>query len=247
MTHALGWYAIRQASVGHTGFASVMLWIELAGVLTVGTLSIAVDRWFPDASVWSDYGIGYGFVPAVLPIAGLLWLRKRSRPLAPICNVFWFGPRDRRLRARHPRPGAAAQPHRQGRHLRGPHPEGRSPTGWSTTTSRLRGAASASPRWRTCRWRPRADAPRADRRRRALAGKGSRGWPTRSTVPAPVAGQVGHAGPVANGRSNGVHAISASRMPSPLSMQMIRAASEADLMRVTRFTCRPPGPWSAPA
>ncbi len=50
---------------------------------------------------------------------------------------------------------------------------------------------------------------------------------------AAVAGQVGHAGPVANGRSNGVHAISASRMPSPLSMQMIRAATEQDLTRVT--------------
>ena len=50
---------------------------------------------------------------------------------------------------------------------------------------------------------------------------------------AAVAGQVGHAGPVANGRSNGVHAISASRMPSPLSMQMIRSATERDLTRVT--------------
>ncbi len=79
VTYALGWYAIRQASVGNTGFASVMLWIELAGVLTVGTLSIVEDQWFPDASVWSDYGIGYGFVPAVLPIAGLLWLRRQKR------------------------------------------------------------------------------------------------------------------------------------------------------------------------
>jgi 2,4-dienoyl-CoA reductase-like NADH-dependent reductase (Old Yellow Enzyme family) len=51
---------------------------------------------------------------------------------------------------------------------------------------------------------------------------------------AAIAGQVGHAGPVANGRSNGVKAISASRMPSPLSMQMIRSATEADLTRVTR-------------
>ena len=50
---------------------------------------------------------------------------------------------------------------------------------------------------------------------------------------AKVSGQVGHAGPVANGRSNGVHALSASRMPSPLSMQMIRAASEQDLTRIT--------------
>jgi 2,4-dienoyl-CoA reductase-like NADH-dependent reductase (Old Yellow Enzyme family) len=51
---------------------------------------------------------------------------------------------------------------------------------------------------------------------------------------AKIAGQVGHAGPVANGRSNGVHALSASRMPSPLSMQLIRPASEQDLSRITR-------------
>jgi 2,4-dienoyl-CoA reductase-like NADH-dependent reductase (Old Yellow Enzyme family) len=51
---------------------------------------------------------------------------------------------------------------------------------------------------------------------------------------AAIAGQVGHAGPVANGRSNGVKAISASRMPSPLSMQMVRSATEGDLTRITK-------------
>jgi len=50
---------------------------------------------------------------------------------------------------------------------------------------------------------------------------------------AAVAGQVGHAGPVANGRSNGVKALSASRMPSPLSMQMIGSVTERDLTRIT--------------
>jgi 2,4-dienoyl-CoA reductase-like NADH-dependent reductase (Old Yellow Enzyme family) len=50
---------------------------------------------------------------------------------------------------------------------------------------------------------------------------------------AAIAGQVGHAGPVANGRSNGVHALAASRMPSPLSLQMIRSATPADLARIT--------------
>ena len=78
-TYALGWVAIRQASVGRTGFASVMLWIELAGVVTVGTLSLLAPEWFPDASVWSGYGIGYGFVPLVLPIAGLAWLRTQRQ------------------------------------------------------------------------------------------------------------------------------------------------------------------------
>ena len=51
---------------------------------------------------------------------------------------------------------------------------------------------------------------------------------------AAVAGQVGHAGPVANGRSNGVRALAASRMPSPLSMQLVGSASEKDLTRITR-------------
>ncbi len=51
---------------------------------------------------------------------------------------------------------------------------------------------------------------------------------------AAVAAQIGHAGPVANGRSNGLQAMSATRMPSPLSMQMVRTASQADLDRVLR-------------
>jgi hypothetical protein len=53
---------------------------ELVGVLTVGTLSVADRAAFPDATVWSVYGIGYGFVPLVLPVLGLLWLR-RTRPV----------------------------------------------------------------------------------------------------------------------------------------------------------------------
>ena len=51
---------------------------------------------------------------------------------------------------------------------------------------------------------------------------------------AAAAAQIGHAGPVANGRSNGVHAVAPSSMPSPLSMQMVRKASEADLSRILR-------------
>lgn len=50
---------------------------------------------------------------------------------------------------------------------------------------------------------------------------------------AKVAGQLGHAGPVANGRSNRVRALAASRMPSPLSMQMIGSATAADIRRIT--------------
>jgi hypothetical protein len=74
-TYAAGWYAISRAARGSTGLASVLLWVELSGVVLVGTLSQVKPGWFPDASVWSDYGIGYGFVPTLLPICGLLWLR----------------------------------------------------------------------------------------------------------------------------------------------------------------------------
>jgi cytochrome bd-type quinol oxidase subunit 2 len=50
--------------------------IELVGVITVGTYSLADSAAFPDATVWSSYGSGYGYVPLVLPVLGLLWLRR---------------------------------------------------------------------------------------------------------------------------------------------------------------------------
>jgi hypothetical protein len=59
--------------------ATVAIATELVGVLTVGTLSVADPTAFPRATVWSVYGVGYGFVPLVLPVLGLLWLR-RTRP-----------------------------------------------------------------------------------------------------------------------------------------------------------------------
>lgn len=52
--------------------------VELAGVLIVGALSLLRPAWFPDATVWSEFGIGYMFIPLVLPVLGLLWLRKTA-------------------------------------------------------------------------------------------------------------------------------------------------------------------------
>jgi Na+/melibiose symporter-like transporter len=56
--------------------------IELVGVLVVGTLSFVVPHDFPDATVWSGYGSGYGCLPAVLPILALIWLRRVPNPAA---------------------------------------------------------------------------------------------------------------------------------------------------------------------
>ncbi|MFJ6699643.1 hypothetical protein ACIQM4_26715 [Streptomyces sp. NPDC091272] len=52
--------------------------VELAGVLVVGTWTLISPGSFPDATVWSKYGAGYLLIPVILPITGLLWLR-RSR------------------------------------------------------------------------------------------------------------------------------------------------------------------------
>ncbi|NEM07687.1 hypothetical protein [Geodermatophilus normandii] len=56
--------------------------VELAGVLVVGTLSLLDPAAFPDETVWSAFGRGYGFVPLVLPVLGLLWLRHQSEVAA---------------------------------------------------------------------------------------------------------------------------------------------------------------------
>lgn len=61
--------------------------IELVGVLVIGTLSDLHPEYFADDTVWSGFGSGYGYVPLVLPIAGLVWLRhttqapRSSRPI----------------------------------------------------------------------------------------------------------------------------------------------------------------------
>ncbi|MEQ3554224.1 hypothetical protein WIS52_27480 [Pseudonocardia nematodicida] len=52
---------------------------ELIGVLTVGTFTVFVPSDFPQDTVWSYYGIGYAFIPLVLPFVGLWWLRRTGR------------------------------------------------------------------------------------------------------------------------------------------------------------------------
>ncbi|MFP1628283.1 hypothetical protein ACLB9X_24665 [Streptomyces sp. 5K101] len=56
---------------------------ELAGVLIVGTWTLAEPSAFPDSTVWSEYGMGYLFIPVLLPVTGMLWLRRaRSQSAA---------------------------------------------------------------------------------------------------------------------------------------------------------------------
>jgi hypothetical protein len=55
--------------------ATIAILVELFGVLAVGTWSLLDPAAFPDATAWSDYGQGYGYIPAVMPLLGLWWLR----------------------------------------------------------------------------------------------------------------------------------------------------------------------------
>ena len=62
--------------------ATVALTVELLGVLVVGAISYAVPSAFPDKTVWSHFGSGYGYVPLLLPLVGLWWIRRTTRATA---------------------------------------------------------------------------------------------------------------------------------------------------------------------
>lgn len=48
---------------------------EMVGVLGVGLWTFLDPDLFAEATVWSHFGAGYGYVPLVLPFVGLAWLR----------------------------------------------------------------------------------------------------------------------------------------------------------------------------
>ena len=72
--------------------ALITISIELVGVLVVGTLSLvapsvlgldSLDPFGRESTVWSAFGAGYLLVPLVLPVLGLLYLRRTgaARPV----------------------------------------------------------------------------------------------------------------------------------------------------------------------
>jgi hypothetical protein len=63
---------------GWARVARTTITFELVGVICVGILSFSSPALFAHPSVWSWFGAGYGCLPLVLPIVGLLWLRKNA-------------------------------------------------------------------------------------------------------------------------------------------------------------------------
>lgn len=67
---------LRWGHPGSRGAMRILCLVELTGVLVVGTLSLIRPDLFPQASVWSYYGVGYLLLPALLPIFVLRWLAR---------------------------------------------------------------------------------------------------------------------------------------------------------------------------
>lgn len=79
VVYILATYALAR---GHRRLAWVTISTEMVGVLVIGLASYLVPEHFPDKTVWSHFGSGYGYVPLVLPALGLWWLA-RSRTGRP--------------------------------------------------------------------------------------------------------------------------------------------------------------------
>ncbi|MFV0319113.1 MAG: hypothetical protein ACK5IN_01825 [Microbacterium sp.] len=67
------WYLVAWVAIG----------FELVGVLVIGSLSLIRPELFPEATVWSLFGMGYLFIPLVLPFLGLWWLMTHRPAMVP--------------------------------------------------------------------------------------------------------------------------------------------------------------------
>lgn len=71
-------YIVAAVAIGRRRrqLALTALWVELVGVVSIGLFTVLAPQDFGDATVWSDFGVGYGFVPLILPVLGLVWLHR---------------------------------------------------------------------------------------------------------------------------------------------------------------------------
>jgi multidrug transporter EmrE-like cation transporter len=74
VVYVLATFALAKSKLQRVALFTITF--ELVGVVSVGLLSYTNPELFAHPSVWSKFGQGYGYVPLVLPILGLIWLRK---------------------------------------------------------------------------------------------------------------------------------------------------------------------------
>jgi hypothetical protein len=74
VVYILAAFSLAKAGAGWFWTSLAAVSVELLGVLAVGSYSIFSSAALPEATVWSSFGQGYGYVPLVLPLIGLWWL-----------------------------------------------------------------------------------------------------------------------------------------------------------------------------
>jgi hypothetical protein len=75
LVYVVATVSLARGDVTSRRLATVAISVELVGVLVVGAASLLLPDSFPEATVWTSFGSGYGFMPLVLPFVGLWWLR----------------------------------------------------------------------------------------------------------------------------------------------------------------------------
>lgn len=75
-------FALWRATATWRTVALVGTSVELVGVLAVGTWGILEPSIWPDETVWSGYGSGYGWIPLILPPLAMWALLKARRATA---------------------------------------------------------------------------------------------------------------------------------------------------------------------
>ena len=78
VVYVVATFALARSGPKAARIAQWAVTFELVGVLLVGTLSLVMPGSFQHPSVWSWFGLNYACLPLLLPIFGLLWLRRRD-------------------------------------------------------------------------------------------------------------------------------------------------------------------------
>ena len=83
LVYILATIALAKRGKTWSRIALIAVSVELVGVLVIGAASLLMPEIFNYSgkqikTVWSFFGIAYGFVPLVLPVLGLIWLKRRK-------------------------------------------------------------------------------------------------------------------------------------------------------------------------
>jgi len=80
-------YVVATVALARGGSWRRVAWVacgvEAVGVIAVGIAGHVDAVAFPDQTVWSGFGAGYGYVPLILPFVGLTWLWRTRPATAP--------------------------------------------------------------------------------------------------------------------------------------------------------------------